>query len=241
MKKLLVLGSCVSRDALEYAPAGALEPVGYFARSSLAALTSAPFVDGAALARIPSPFQRRMVRFDMQKTLWKVLETTRFDVLLLDLIDERFAVVDLPGKGRHTLSAEYAAVRVPLAGEREYIADSDAKMALWCAGWARLSSVLANSGQLHKLRVNRVYWGREDVAGVALEKPQAPFIARMNRHLDRMYDEIAKTVPPAQFIKYKTEDFRPDPAHKWGLAPFHYAPALYRHTISALLAGPRGA
>lgn len=89
--RLFIYGSCVSRDMLEYQQAE-VTLVKYIARSSLAAQLSVPFKNEAILDRLPSKFQREMLQVDMEKTLFKQLQQSDFDVLLLDFIDERFSI-----------------------------------------------------------------------------------------------------------------------------------------------------
>lgn len=103
--RLFIYGSCVSRDALEFQQDGP-ELVKYVARTSLAVQQSAPKVLTSLLERIPSPFQREMMMIDMQKSLFQLLESEQYDVLLLDFIDERFGIAQFEDDARFTLSAD---------------------------------------------------------------------------------------------------------------------------------------
>lgn len=75
-------------------------------------------MDQAALDQILSPFQRRVVGYDMDKSFWQKLESLSFDLLLLDFIDDRFDLMRTKDGGLFTLSNEYvsAAGQPPGAG-----------------------------------------------------------------------------------------------------------------------------
>lgn len=93
--RIAILGSCVSRQAFRHSygrEAWRLErPVLYQARTSLVAQTSPPLDPPAPLlASIADPFEQRSTRDDFQRGFWQRLEAARPDLLLLDLMDERF-------------------------------------------------------------------------------------------------------------------------------------------------------
>lgn len=109
MKKVLIFGSCVSRDILRFDTQGYFEVARYFARSSFASLSSEPYVDKSILEKIVSNFQRRMVEWDMSKEFWLFLQQGDYDFLLLDMIDTRFHLHKIHSKYLHTISSEYQA------------------------------------------------------------------------------------------------------------------------------------
>jgi len=232
--KLIIFGSCVSRDAIEYSVPDSIEIVGYFARSSFASLTSNIDVDEHALAKITSNFQRSMVRQDMSKEFWQTLERADFDLLLVDLIDERFAILQTSDKALHTLSNEYASARIEEPDEVIFPSTSIEKFTLWKEGWGKLIALLGERGMLHKLVVNRVYWAATDIQGEALPSTKAGLIEIANTQLDRMYDYIERQGADVEFLNYPRDIFKADLTHKWGEAPFHYQARTYRHTLSEL-------
>lgn len=93
--KVLILGSCVTRDAFEFA--GDYPPLtlhGYYARSALVSATDARPFPGVPLERIQSPFQRRMVQWDITGAALAEIAKADYDLLVYDAIDERY-----PGAG----------------------------------------------------------------------------------------------------------------------------------------------
>lgn len=114
--RVAIFGSCVSRDIFSIVDdCRDLVLAGYYARCSLASLAANPWVDAAVLQSIESPFQRKMVRADMDKSFIRFLGDAKFDVLLFDFIDERFNLQRMKNGALVTLSNEYlsAASRPP--------------------------------------------------------------------------------------------------------------------------------
>lgn len=82
--KILISGSCVSRDALSFLKHDDYHLVGYHARSSFAVLSSdiLPKNYFNSLSVIPSAFQKRVVEYDFNHNLLKSLENLEFDVFI---------------------------------------------------------------------------------------------------------------------------------------------------------------
>src|SRR5690606_12983426 len=105
--RVLILGSCVTRDAFARLPEGSpLVVAEYFARSLLASATHPVEVTGVDLDRISSPFQRRVVEWDLTGAFMDALAGgVEWDVLVYDPIDERFDMYEQPAGGRATRSS----------------------------------------------------------------------------------------------------------------------------------------
>ena len=239
--RVFIVGSCVSRDALATVP----EPeditlAGYHARSSLGALPSAPVALPDEIATIAAPWCRRMVQADHAKTLLRAVAEASFDLLLLDLIDERFDLLETPD-GIVTLSREYAdavgrrpmGLVIPAFGARH--------VALWREGFALLTMALREQGRLDRLRVNRVFWASQTASGEPLVGFEPARTTAANRFLRARYEDIARALGDAVFIDYTADALRADPALRWGLSPFHFAPEFYAAQLLALRAVRSGA
>lgn len=90
-----IYGSCVSRDVFRFAREGSFHIADYYARSSLISAMAPPvavsgFYD---LEKITSNFRRRSVERDLSKTLLNALTQKKYDILLLDFIDERISIM----------------------------------------------------------------------------------------------------------------------------------------------------
>ena len=128
-----------------------------------------------------------------------------------------------------TVSAELNSLRVldPSLG-RMIATDSPERFDLWCKGWTRMTQDLEARGQLDRLVVNQMFWAPTG------QTMHDNIRDRMNECLQTMYDHCRKTLPSRNFISYDPKLFVADPDHKWGLAPFHYRPALYHETLRQL-------
>lgn len=224
--RIFIFGSCVSRDAF-LEPPPSLSLVRYLARSSLAcALREKQASADVDLSGITSAWQRRMVRFDMERQLQRDLQAVRFDLLLLDLIDERFNVGLVSGEPV-TLSGELLSAGLNTETIDVLTADDPTRERLWTEGVRRLVDLVGPQ----RIVVNRVYWATQSKTGEAL--PRGEQIAMANRRLEKFYDELLGAYP-LRIIEYPPHLLVADPEHRWGISPFHYIPQMYDHTLASL-------
>lgn len=232
--KVFILGSCVSRDPFELADNRDFDVVGYYARSSFASLGATSFVDEKILSEVKSNWQRRMVRADMEKSVFSVLKKTDFDVLLIDLIDERFSL-SVKGSSVHTISTEYKKALYKPNSYGFIEAGSEEKLTLWREGLERISRYLVKHGLDDKVIVNKVYWSlRCQHPEKLLDRYSEAQFKQANEQLEWMYEEIKKTLPKARFVTYSNEELEIDEQHKWGLDPFHYSRRTFLKQLSSI-------
>lgn len=217
-------------------PPQEVQLVDYFARCSLASLGSEPLRRQVDLTRLESPFQQRMVRRDHDKTLLSQLGRLEYDVLLLDLIDERFDVHVGPDGG-FTLTSEMRRVD-PRAGRwpgQTLKSGSADFLALWRAGWERLRDTLQASHRLGRMRVNAVRWAERTAAGADFGNQHPPAqIAAANEALEAMYEIVARDLAPEQMLRFDDALLLGADAHRWGCSPFHYVDAYYLELLRRL-------
>ena len=240
--RLLIFGSCVSRDILNYQQNDTqLVLVDYYARCSLASLGARPIEMPSAVENISSRFQKRMVERDIRKDFLNDLVEFQFDVLLLDLIDERFNLHVDPVGRVCTLSSELLSTGFPgdsTGGSRVH-SGSEEFWRLWEAGWVILVNKLRGLGVLDRLLVNQVFWGARTENGGNFEPHYSSrHIDSANQFLDRMYKRISADIPSEQFLRFDKGLMTGSIAHTWGISPFHYVDAYYRSAIQQLEAWP---
>jgi len=236
--RLLILGSCVTRDALEVQGEPAwVELAGYYARSPLAsAMDRRPFT-GVDLTKIASPFQTRMVEQDLTGSARTAVSRGAWDLLVVDLIDDRLPlVVDRRGAVA-CLSPELKSSGYQPGQDGRLVKwASDEGFDRWCRGWDRLVRRLRWRRRLKDLRVNEAWWSAEPVPGV--ETPEGTYnpawAADANKQLARRYEYMARTVGADQFYRFKPDELRVDPAHRWGPNFFHYGPDYYQALLAHL-------
>jgi hypothetical protein len=236
--KLLIFGSCVSRDALEHAREGDFDLIGYFARSSMASAFASKPVTGISLDGIESDFQRRMVSADLGKSLRSALATLDPDVILHDPIDERFNLIRLGDGTLLTRSSDFLKAGDVLEG-REIApvrSGSSEFLASWEEGWRSFLALLDSRNMRGRLLVNQVFWAtRTETGGDFGEAFPPAKIDAANAFLGRLYERMTADLPDRQFIRFPDRLLVGSDRHKWGVSPFHYAEDYYSDLREGLI------
>jgi hypothetical protein len=206
----------------------------------ISAMSRRPFT-GVDTAAIESPFRRRMVTWDLESArLKQLIADGEFDILLLDLIDERFAVLRRGRETFATVSPEFSETGFRVGSEKTISRFSKSYMRLWRRAWKRLVRLLKEANKLDSVRVGRVYWATKMADGSA-PPPAVGAVAglkRVNRYFDEMYAWMARDLQPGQFYDYTESELTLDPNHKWGVAVYHYPPS-YNERLRARLISER--
>ena len=234
-KKVLIFGSCVTRDAfsLPLVDAGKFEVVDYFARSSFASLALPMWVDESVLMQIKSPFQKKIVRRDMEKSFFKRLFALDFDFVVVDFIDDRFNIVgDLSGGA--TYSNEFRS-GMRCSDDSLILSGSDVYLDLWNVGLEKFISAVKGLGIVDRIVLNKVFWAEKiDDLGVDFEKYLIKSKSS-NNYLKSRYDVIERKLIGIKSISYSENLFVAKSSHKWGISPFHYVDDFYQKTIDCLI------
>ncbi|WP_338799470.1 DUF6270 domain-containing protein [Pseudomonas monteilii] len=235
---VLIFGSCVSRDVIEFDTDGDIALTNYFARSSMAGVGTAACGRSVSLSEIASAFQKRIVGYELDKTFLQTIETIDFEILLIDLIDERFALAQSADeKTIVTLSNELlkSDFLIAYSDHKKIAAISDDYFSFWERGWAVLVEKLRSIKKLEAVLVNKVFWATEDINGNSLDSMyREGWIEKNNAFLSKMYKRMARNLQPHQFVNFSESELRADPEHKWGVSAFHYTPGVYKKTLNAL-------
>ncbi|EAJ6392979.1 hypothetical protein E5G36_09245, partial [Campylobacter coli] len=189
MKKICIFGSCVSRDIFEYDEQKHFELVGYYARSSFTSLSSNAMIEQDVLDNIISPFQKRMVLYDMNKSFIDRIKRNDFDCLLIDFIDDRFHFYKLSNDSIVTLSNEYKKAKGKLYSSNMIYSKSQEHIDLWKKGIEKVYDDLYLIQD--KIILNKVYWTDVFVTGDKL-KINEEYLADNNVFLKERYDDFAK-------------------------------------------------
>lgn len=234
--KVLILGSCVTRDAFEFAadyPPLTLH--GYYARSALVSATDSRQFDGVPLENIASAFQRRMVERDITGAVLAELAAADFDVIVYDAVDERYPVLVNDAGAYATQSDEFRSSRYDASRDRVVGSFTDEAFALWRHGWIRLLAAVDAVGVRSRLLINRVWWADRVEGGGELPAAQTPQrIGRANEYLARLYGQMEADLDDSQFLDFD-EEFVAAGKHKWGVNAFHYPERFYRSLLQQIL------
>lgn len=241
--RIMIYGSCISRDTLELSTHADLELAGYYARSSMISAFGGTRTNlGSSVNSVSSSFQRRMLEADAGKSLGNVLRSQEFDVLLVDLVDERFHVMAHEDE-RITDSPAFRETRY-LNGKarawRRIVSGSDEHFAEWTQAADRFLHLVVTKPSKVRLVFLDADWATKISGAIqhdALRHAgQTP--AQANLLYARYRDYLRERLPAENVIRPPAEVTVSDPDQKWGLAPFHYVPEFYDYVSRCLVAMP---
>lgn len=235
MIKVFIFGSCVSRDSFEYDEDKKFEIVEYYARSSFASLIHKPSLDTNILNKIESNFKRRCVKRDMDKSFFNDIKEKEYDILLIDLIDERHNLLKKKNNQLLTISVEYLNAVGTLEGQK-IGRFTDKKLKLTIFGIQEFLKIAKEINIIDKIRINKVYWHKKvDKKTHNFKHINHETIDMANDFLDNLYEEFAKVLPSSSFIMHNNKNMYCDSNHKFGIDPFHYNKDFYIETLDAIL------
>lgn len=239
-RAIAIFGSCVTRDAFELRSrlsANADTVALYLSRTTINASLAPPV---SALAGPPSgtqvKFDERCVVSDLEKTHFQELRRKRFDVLVIDLIDERHWLVDIDGgevaysvpfvKLCESRGIDHAAFRRTPPADAGLIRRTLVNIPSFVA---RLAAVVAPD----RMILHEAVWARRFLArdGSIRDFAQQRAIDEANAVLESYYAALKATCPAMRSIRVPEDRVLGDEAHRWTLEPFHYAESYYREFL----------
>ncbi|MHC8946879.1 DUF6270 domain-containing protein [Advenella incenata] len=231
--RTLIFGSCVSRDLFSFPGAESIELVDFYSRSSFASLASAPAAVGVNFNNLTSAFQRRMVARDINKDFLSYISKANFDVLLIDLIDERYNVYQYIDQSVCTISKEFKETKYKFApgSGRNIYTGSPQHLRLWQIGWMKFMKAIHAIDAAHRIRISKVYWANETDTGTAVTAFSKDVIDSNNAYLQILYENIEQDLGKEAFFEFDPELLKAASKHKWGPAPFHYSDEFYLDLI----------
>ena len=234
--KVLILGSCVSRDPFGIHPNLNSDylVVDYYARTSLASLCAMKCSTVYDLSKISSPFQRNMVHRDFCKDFFTDIGTLNFDVLLMDFVDDRFGLLEFFDGSAITDSDEFRSAKLKFSDSDCILIPSfsNSFYEKWSTGSKKLWDFLKRTSQENKVLINKVYWAHRDDQNI--EFPNGDFINVANSYLDRLYGSLESFIPKRQFICYDGISFVGSTSHMWGRSCFHYTKDIQERCLTEI-------
>lgn len=231
MKKIFILGSCVSRDAFALDEASSYDISSYLARTSFASTFHPQSIKDIDYSKIPSSFQRRMVENDLLKKAPHTLTHTEFDWLIIDLIDERFNIFVSDKNEIFTLSPEFSNHCASDKMGKILTPNSDEFLEYWKKGWSNFIDLAKNNHFLNKIILNKVFWtNKTNSGGQVVSDLYQSWIDENNQWLQKLYSHI-ETVGGIKILEYPKELLIADVDHRWGAQPYHYAKPLYLYLL----------
>jgi hypothetical protein len=209
--------------------------VDYYARTSIPSLVSSPFQFDADDINLKSDFQRRMVTRDMNKSLWDTVKGDDFDLLLIDLIDERF---NLLRSGNSVICKSPELINSGFLNKNNSmfieIPRLEYKLKMWKKDCNEFIMKLTSLIPANRIVVIKALWAQhflDEGGSVILFDETTKFdsnrIDLWNETLSTYYDYLVKmlretnTIAPTTAVASKN--------HIWGLSPFHYTEDWYKN------------
>ncbi|MDR3069030.1 MAG: DUF6270 domain-containing protein [Cellulomonas sp.] len=234
--RTFVIGSCVSRDTFDYLDPDRYRLTGYLARQSWASVVRppGPVVDTTVLA---SPFQRRQIDGALRGDVLDRLDAVGpVDLVLVDLIDERLGLHQLPDGGLVTRSVElytsgleagYAdAARLLRFGSRPH-------RRVWQQGADAVLGGLAERGLADRTWVLAPGWASTSVQGHRRLRGAGGTPHQFHVRSRPYYRTLRRRLGADRLLGTDLR-VQADETHRWGLAPYHYAVEVYRALVAQL-------
>ncbi len=240
--RVLIVGSCVTRDTLAFVDPERVAVEEYVARHSLLGAFTPAGAPPFDLSVLSSPFQRRMLERDADSSLTEIVERVAADVdiVLWDLVDERLGVLD-HADGRTTTDsvelrravAEGHARDLPTGpafGTPEHLQRFTRALEPW-------RDLLATRGLLERTALVAPRWagrfedGNPTPSSFGLDAATANDLTR--EYVQAAVDRLGLPVLGREI------DVRASQEHHWGPAPFHYADATYQALATEIVGAVR--
>lgn len=236
LPRVLIYGSCVSRDTIEFMP----EPVKivkYIARQSLISIGNQPDPGSPALLQLESPFQQRVTEDDRLGNAGETIAALapETDLLLIDLTDERGGVYDLGSGSYLTRSVERVANRGDDLFPRRVPFGTPEHLALWRPAFERFLGTLEETGLMARSIALAVPWAAVTPSGEPTPESFGMTASQANRLFEPYY-RILRRSPIRVIGPRPWKRAMGDPGHRWGLAPFHYTQDTYASLSDRLAA-----
>lgn len=223
--KVGIWGSCVTRDIFRIVNGN--YQFCYFSRSSIISGVSKPIVVNEDNIKLDSAFDKRMVLNDFKKNFFETLSNFNPDVLIIDLIDERFDVVKI-GDSYITKSSEF--IKSGLEASYTYNGTfkwmEDQKQIPWKNACKAFIEKLIEVVPSEKIILHECFWATEylNSDGKLVSFKETSTINNMNNMLKSYYELFKLLIPN---LKILSNNGIADETHKWTLRPYHYTDDYY--------------
>lgn len=233
LKRIVIHGSCITRDIFRNHPAG-FDILRYYARSCISSVIAAPMVvNENDLPGLTSLFDRAIVANDLKKTLFRQVAALQVDYFLIDFIDERLNLLR-NNASCITKSPELVTSQYPIIHQGDFteVIRFDYPLPDWKVDCDRYVEILTRIVPQDKIIIVRGKWAEhfKEASGNLTKFSgdndcSLDYIIKMNLMLDNYYDHLTAKLPKAGVVSYPPAIAHLD--HLWGLAPYHYLPEQY--------------
>ncbi|MCW0503723.1 DUF6270 domain-containing protein [Aeromonas piscicola] len=240
MKKIAILGSCVTKDAFKYNDGSLDVQHAYYPRASVISLMSSPVDIDKSILIAENAWLNWIILNDFNKTTLHQLSAHNPSIICIDLIEERFDVFKIQDSyitysdelsKYHPNARDLAAgARIPFHSEERRQLLSE-KLSLLCA---KLNSFFKNSTiVIHKALYSNYYLDGGNILKFSPEQCHKNGV--INDVLSFGYDYLSSHIDNVRVIDTPPQIQIANSKHIWGLSPFHYIDEYYKHFMSELI------
>ncbi len=243
-----IFGSCVSRDLFNFDLENKFQVKTYIARQSIVSAVSNPLECDIKNIDLKSKFQKIAVYDDFRKNAFQKLKNEKSDYIIIDLIDERFKLLEYKEKGvKSILTYSVCLQESHYVNELKFL---ERKRRRWGGknysinGKSLKKYIVAFMDKILEIyNPENIILHRVKMSNYYIDKNK--FIQKFNRNhlnnnknvnelLDYMYDCIEEYVKNINVINISS-DYCADENNKWGLAPMHYQKEYYQEVLKELM------
>lgn len=235
-----IWGSCVTRDTFEIG--GSFDgPLAYHARSSWVSQATSAHEQPPVSTPTGVGFADRMVREDLEKSVLAQLATKNPDIVVIDLIDERFDLVSVGG-AYYSMNDYYE--RLELEPSMREASDDvlafrdDARDEAFEEAVRELVPQWLEALPQARFVLHLAWYTARSA------DPERPFyasaptaVAWCNERLAHHYRCLIEAFGGRLHVVEADRErlLVADPEHKWGLAHYHYVPGYYAEVLTQIL------
>lgn len=178
--------------------------------------------DADAAVRHPNRYREMMVTREVRQEIWDVVLHEQPQYVFMDLIDERFDLLQV-GDRYLTESDAYEKAEVALEVDARVAFGSEAHLQLWRRAFAAFVGRLRDASPKTQLVVVENYLAeRVGTLGRTQEFPQVEQVRATNDVLRRLYGIVREACPDAMVVPtYACADYFTDEAYEYGAVPSH--------------------
>jgi hypothetical protein len=231
-------GSCVTRDSLELCKDKQIKILEYISRSSIFSIISRPLNLAVPDNNILGAWGRNCIKADFDKSIFDRFRTNKSDFLLIDLIDERFGLLEccsalsektfvtdssiLRESGLYNdLAAAYECTKInPLTFSEDVIENTIKSY----------SDSIKSIYTTDRIIINECYAVYHYISNEGnicdFDDDKRILAQNINKKLARYYPILESELDGCNIIKMPLDIYALE-KNKWGLAPYHFEDRYY--------------
>ena len=234
-KNVIILGSCITRDAFNFSN-DQYEIPHYFARTSLISLMSKSLLIDKSKINLTSAFQKKCIVQDLEKSFFQIISESKFDFILIDFIDERFNLLKLNDSFITKSNELVASGLIDEFNFTEIVRNEDL-LSTWEKSAKDFFKTLLRYIPAHKVIIHKGAWKTKYInedGTISEFSNQLQQIEKQNKYLHYYYQFIKENFNEMKVLDMTNEELYCSVDHRWGLSPYHFEDRYYELFLQKL-------